>query len=80
LSGDSGGQSSWQHHRFFSEKITAENLVKLIEQTTGYTSTSIDISVLKNIIGASSENKSKSITSKNDFEEQTRRNLSMLKK
>ncbi|EGZ0198294.1 TPA: plasmid partitioning/stability family protein, partial [Escherichia coli] len=51
---------------FFSEKITAENLVKLIEQTTGYTSTSIDISVLKNIIGASSENKSESITSKDD--------------
>ncbi|EEX2608911.1 plasmid stabilization protein, partial [Escherichia coli] len=49
-------------------------------QTTGYTSTSIDISVLKNIIGASSENKSESITSKDDFEEQTRRNLSMLKK
>ncbi|MHA0653424.1 plasmid partitioning/stability family protein, partial [Escherichia coli] len=65
---------------FFSEKITAENLVKLIEQTTGYTSTSIDINVLKNIIEASSENKSESIASKDDFEEQTRRNLSMLKK
>ncbi|HCO5648513.1 TPA: plasmid stabilization protein, partial [Escherichia coli] len=65
---------------FFSEKITAENLVKLIEQTTGYTSTSIDISVLKNIIEASSENKSASINPKDDFEEQTRRNLSMLKK
>ncbi|HAV7684696.1 TPA: plasmid stabilization protein [Escherichia coli] len=69
---------------FFSEKITAENLVKLIEQTTGYKSTSIDISTLKNIIEASSENKSEnkseSITPKDDFEEQTRRNLSMLKK
>ena len=50
---------------FFSEKITAENLV---------------INVLKNIIEASSENKSESIASKDDFEEQTRRNLSMLKK
>ncbi|EEZ1365334.1 plasmid stabilization protein, partial [Escherichia coli] len=49
-------------------------------QTTGYTSTSIDINVLKNIIEASSENKSESIASKDDFEEQTRRNLSMLKK
>ncbi|EHD5812052.1 plasmid stabilization protein, partial [Escherichia coli] len=43
-------------------------------------STSIDISTLKNIIEASSENKSESITPKDDFEEQTRRNLSMLKK
>ncbi|ENA2168632.1 plasmid stabilization protein, partial [Escherichia coli] len=65
---------------FFSEKITAENLVKLIEQTTGYKSTSIDISTLKNIIEASSENKSENITPKDDFEEKTRRNLSMLKK
>lgn len=54
---------------FFSEKITAENLVKLIEQTTGYKSTSIDISTLKNIIEASSENKSENITPKDDFEE-----------
>ncbi|EIQ1940363.1 plasmid stability family protein [Escherichia coli MP021017.9] len=65
---------------FFSEKISAENLVKLIEQTTGYKSTSIDISMLKSIMEESSEKKSESITPKDDFEEQTRRNLSMLKK
>lgn len=40
---------------FFSEKISAENLVKLIEQTTGYKSTSIDISMLKSIMEESSE-------------------------
>ncbi|CAM6655854.1 plasmid partitioning/stability family protein [Escherichia coli] len=65
---------------FFSEKISAENLVKLIEQTKGYKSTSIDISMLKSIMEASSEKKSESITPKDDFEEQTRRNLSMLEK
>ena len=43
---------------FFSENITAENLVKIIEQTTGYKSTSIDISLLKNIMEVSSEKKS----------------------
>ncbi|HFK5384401.1 TPA: plasmid partitioning/stability family protein [Escherichia coli] len=65
---------------FFSENITAENLVKIIEQTTGYKSTSIDISLLKNIMEVSSEKKSENITLKDNFEEQTRRNLSMLKK
>lgn len=64
----------------FNSEITAEDVVKIIEQVTKYKSKSIDIDVIDKILSAKFELGQTVPAENSDVEEKALYNLSMLKK